>query len=215
MRRPLWLGTVVLLGLSVVTSAALAGPNEPHVNWGTQVNPARCPTDAGYRYLEINITHHVVNDADSGTTRYWAFDDYNKHIQVWAVGIPDPGPGDAEVFCALVHYQGSWTTTAGASPQDTDTIAAGLEGTFQGGYRAAIVGVINEHPSFKTRGSIGTFNYGATTPDSPAPMPFDWLSAYFTRIDSFSLEWWGFDYNGGHNGRWANSIDGNEGDITD
>ena len=199
------LGVLLLSSVLVWASSAAAGPTVPHLNWGSNVNPARCPTDDGYRYLEINVTHHVVNDQDSGLAGIWATDDYNKHIQLWAVGIaPEP---QGEVFCAIVRYQGSFTTLAGASPGNTDTIAAGIEGTFQGGYRAAIVGTLKENPPYRTRGQLGTFDYTGG--------PFDWVDAYFSSVSSFTLAWWGWNYNGGQNGRWVNAITGNEGDITD
>ena len=93
------------------------------------MTPARC-TDDGYRYLGINVTHKVTNDGDSGFTRYWASLDYNRHIQVWEVGVV--GGDDDERFCALVRYQGAWISTAGASPMGTDpSLAAGVDGTFE------------------------------------------------------------------------------------
>jgi hypothetical protein len=77
----------------------------PSLNWGSEVNPSRCPTDQGYRYLEINVTRKVENDPtlDPAGTNKWAMLDYIQHIQVWKVGTV-PTPGGGEKFCALVRY---------------------------------------------------------------------------------------------------------------
>ena len=63
-------------------------------------------------------------------------------------------------------------------------------------------------PAYKTHGHIGTF-------EGPIGL-YDWRGFYFTNlIDSDTLQWWGWIYHGGNNGAWANSISGNQGDITD
>jgi len=204
------IAALACLSLALLPGSALGAPDTPHLAWGSQVNPAQCPTDQDYRYLEINVTHGVKNDADSGIAgNYWAADDYNKHIQVWKIGTA----GEEEVFCAVVRYQGAFTTVAGASPGNSDVIAAGIEGTFQGGYRAIIVRHESPSPVYKRRGNIGVFDYGWT--GIGAPTPFDWLGVYFATVTLFSFEWWGWVYHGGPNGTWVNSSDGNQGDITD
>ena len=205
---------VIVVGALVMSRPAMAGPNVAHLNWGSNVNVSRCPSDQNYRELKINITHHVTNDADSGVTRFWAFDDYNRHIQVWEVGIGGDG---GTLFCAVVRYQGAWTTTAGNSPGNTDpNITAGIEGTFEGGYRAAILGTLKATPDYRPRGNIGTFDYGWDGISATGPAtPFDWTAAYFDIVNDFTLEWWGWVYHGGSNSTWSNSITGNAGDITD
>jgi len=177
---------VALLSLLGLDGRAMAAPSV-HLNWGSEVNPARRPTDENYRYLVLNVTHHVTNDGDSGLTRFWATDDYNQHIQVWEVG--EQGE-EGELFCVIVKHQGSFTTTAGSSPAGTDpNIAAGIEGTFEGGYRAAVVGTLNSNPILRTRGNIGTFNFGWDGhPDHGAHTPFDWLSIYFNSVSSINVE---------------------------
>jgi hypothetical protein len=221
---------IVTVGMLTSLSAglAMAGPGSPHLNWGSQITPARCPSDdSGYRELVINVTHHVADDAasdgsvapDADPVRYWARSDYNQHIQVWEIGIV---PGQGELFCALVHYQGSWSSIAGPSPQGSDVLAAGIEGTFHGGYRAVIVGELHPNPAFRTRGNIGTFNYGWDgQPTNPPATPFDWLSTYFSSVSQVTYEFIGWIYRGGRNGTWVHACDvgpgcaGNQGDITD
>lgn len=197
--------SVATLTLFVVLIPGGQGMAAPHL-WGSQVNPGKCGGPPGR--LLINITHQVINDGDSGLGGYWAYDDYNRHIQVWQV--------DADTFCVDVRYLGSFETVAGASPGNTDIIAAGIDGTFQGGYRASIAGTPNPNPAFRTRGNIGTFDYGWDGhSDHGAHTPFSWLGAYFSSVSDFTYEWWGWIYQAGSNGTWTNSTDGNQGDITD
>lgn len=114
----------------------------------------------------------------------------------------------------MVRYLGSFVTDDGPSPGNTDTIAAGIEGTFEGGYRGTITGTLNPSPSYRTKGNIGTFDYGCDVDTGSCTSLFSWLATYFTSY-SFSYDWWGWVYHGGDNGTWVNSLDGNQGDITD
>ena len=140
----------------------------------------------------------------------WATREFNQHIQVWKVGVvepPEPPTVGAERFCALVRYQGSFTTKLGASPEGTDTIAAGIDGSFEGGYLLVFNADELTSPEFKTKGHIGTVA-------GPIDL-YDWHSSYFTKIGLDDLQWWGWVHHGGHNGAWVNSIEGNQGDIVD
>lgn len=159
--------------------------------------------------LVIKVKHQVVNDGDSGVTRYWAYDSYRKHIRVWQVGPTS--------FCAVVQYEGDFVSTAGPSPMGTDPngIAAGISGTMTGGYRATITGALDPSPAYKVRGNLGKFDYGWTgDPNNAAPNPFRWVDVYFSPGYTFEYVWWGWVYNAGQNGLWFNTA-GNTGDITD
>jgi hypothetical protein len=102
--------------LCIGTSPLLAIAGGVSLNWGSEVNPSQCPTDQGYRYPEINVTRTVEGDPTQGVLgNTWAIREYNQHIQVWRIGASDGG-GGAERFCALVRYQGSFSTLAGPSP---------------------------------------------------------------------------------------------------
>jgi hypothetical protein len=210
---------LMLIGTPIVTSA-----QAPSLNWGSQVNPARCPTDQGYRYLEINVTRKVDDDyaftnppalAPPNTFprsgAIWAIRDFNQHIQVWRVGVTEPpGGGGAERFCALVRYQGSFTTQAGPSPAGTDQmIAAGTDGSFEGGYLLVFNADEKPLPLQKTQGHIGTLQ-------GPIDI-YDWRDFYFMNMGTAAVipQWWGWIYHGGNNGAWVNSIGGDQGDITD
>jgi len=204
---------VAVSALMLIGTPIVAAAQAPSLNWGSQVNPARCPTDQGYRYLEINVTRKVDDDdtlilsvpnAIPVPSSSWAARDFNQHIQVWRVGVA--GGGGGERFCALVRYQGSFTAEGGSGPAG-GTLAEGNEGSFEGGYLLVFSADEVAAPTVKTQGHIGTF---------PGPIAlYDWRSLYFTNIHSDILQWWGWIYHGGNNGAWVNSIAGNQGDITD
>jgi hypothetical protein len=218
---------IALTALTLIGSPLVAAAG-PSLNWGSHVNPARCPTDQGYRYLEINVTRKVEG-ADAFTCYQrvpgaalelgtnWATREFNQHIQVWKVGVivdpPDPPTVGAERFCALVRYQGSFTTLEGPSPNPSPSpagshvISDGIDGSFEGGYLLVFNADELASPAFPSRGHIGTVA-------GPVDL-YDWLSFYFTNPGLDDLQWWGWVHHGGHNGAWVNSIDGNEGDIVD
>ena len=146
----------------------------------------------------------------------WAVREFNQHIQVWKVGIvepPEPPTGGAERFCALVRYQGSFTTLGPSSPTDLNSpagleqIPAGIDGSFEGGYLLVFNADEVASPAFPIRGHIGTFA-------GPIGL-YDWRSFYFANFGMDDLQWWGWVHHGGHNGAWVNSIEGNKGDIVD
>jgi len=229
----LLIGIVAMVSFSIVQPTA-AAPGI-HLNWGTQLNAAECDKAGGT--LVINVTHHVVNDIDSAVGGgFWAVDEYNRHIQVWFLGTDGNGGIEAEafgatttangvdVYCAVVKYQGSFVTDDGPSPGGSDQfIAAGIEGTFEGGYRAVITGPLKSNPTFRSRGFIGSFNYGCNVETDPGNRStctglFNWLSEYFDTADSnfnYTLQWWGWIYKTGRYGTWVNASTGNQGDITD
>jgi hypothetical protein len=140
---------------------------------------------------------------------------------VWQTG--------ATSFCAIVRFEGSFTTVAGNSPQNTDPdIAAGITGNSEGGYRALFTGTLNPSPAYPSRGDLGTFDYGWDGTDSGANTitPFDWSQIYFG-TGNLNLVWWGWIYRTPHNGTWVNACaatdapnfnpacPSNAGDITD
>ncbi len=193
------------------------------LNWGSEVNPSRCPNDQGYRYLEINVTRKVEGDSTAALLAApwstlgspWATVEYNQHIQVWQIGTTGGGGGGtvgAERFCALVHYQGSFTTHAGPSPAGSSLVAEGIDGSFQGGYRLVFNADEKSGATPKVRGHLGT----VPAPDDIA----SWRRDYFDNIGLDQMQWLGFIFHGGNNGAYAvwNSQmagEGRQGDITD
>jgi hypothetical protein len=193
---------ILILAVTFLASAmpATAAP-AVHNNSGAQLNASQCNTGGAPL---INATFKVVNDADSGVAgNAWAMDSYTKHVQVWAQS--------AGTYCAIVKYAGQFVTNAGASPQNTGTIAAGVKGTFEGGYQATFNGTFA--PTMKTNGNIGTFDFQCDTSFN-CPGYFDWVGAYFPGYSSFNIPYWAWTYHAGNNGSWVNASTGNSGDIT-
>ena len=158
--------------------------------------------------LVVNVTQRIVNDADSGLAGYWAFDAYTRHIKVWQTA-----PG---TFCAIVRYDGGFTTVAGHSPQNTGTVAAGIQGDFNGGYLATFTGTFA--PTRPTSGSLGRFDYACvlSADHSVATCPGfqDWTTFYFSSTNGWTENLWGWIYTTEANGTWLNASTGNLGDIT-
>jgi hypothetical protein len=207
---------LVAIVLTVISAPLVASAQAPSLNWGSQVNPSRCPTDAGYRYMEINVTRKVdgddaLSDAINPQSVPWAMRDFNQHIQVWQVGVVG---GGGERFCALVRYQGSFVTikdkpTPGPS---SGSFTEEIDGSFEGGYLLVFTADERASPTYKTQGHIGNFS-------GPIGL-YDWIPFYFEHfnVDSSTIPtWWGWIYHGGNNGAWVNATDppGNQGDITD
>jgi hypothetical protein len=192
---------VLLLGTA---TAGLA--QTPSLNWGSEVNPSKCPTDQGYRYLEINVTRKVELNTAPGVGNHdlgvppaptagdgWALREFNQHIQVWKVGVV----GEQERFCALVRYQGSFTSTGSSNPNGGTGLGALVDGTFEGGYR--LVFDADENFVGPTRGHVETVPVSTSSTD--------WMPSYFVNVGAGTTpEWWGWVYHGGHNGTWVNAI---------
>jgi len=191
-----------MMAMAIFAGSLLAGPER--LNFGKQLNAAQCNASGK---MVINVVQHITNDADSGVAgNAWAFDDFNRTIQVWQAG--------ANTFCAVVKYQGSFSTLAGISPGGTSTVAAGVKGTIQGGYQSTqFTGTLKSNPAYSTRGSIGDFNYACDTSFN-CPGSVDWTAVYFDSTAGFDFAWWGWIYHGGDNGTWVNASTGNSGDIT-
>jgi len=184
----------LVMVVSAVGSAAAYG--------GPQLAASAC----GGGKLVINVTQKVVNDADSGFGGAWAFDSYNRQIQVWQTA-----PG---MFCGIVNYAGQFVTLAGTSPSGIGAVTGGVKGTMHGGYRTTqFIGALNVAPTWLTQGSIGTFDYDCDLSFN-CPGAVSWVGTYFSSTSGFDLAWWGWEYRAGSHGTWVNDIGGSSGDIT-
>lgn len=155
----------------------------------------------------INVEQKVKNDADSAVGgNAWAMDNYKREIVVYKTTT-------ANTYCAIVRYEGGFVTLAGASPNGTGTVAAGIKGEMNGGYRATVTGTLLSSPSWKTKGSVGTFDY-ACDASFNCPGRVSWLGQYFDSSFGFDYAWWGWQYKTARNGSWINAASGNSGDIT-
>jgi hypothetical protein len=176
-------------------------------DWGSVLSAAACTNKIGSPV--INVTEKVVNDIDSGVHgNYWAYDNFNRHIQVWHTLTKD-----GTTFCALVTYEGKSTTVAGDSPNGTGHVDAGIVAQLKGGYRADITGTLKASPlGWPTKGSVGTVDYKCDAGTGNCQNPVSWVDQYFTG-STFSYDWWGWFYQTVSNGSWVNSSEGNWGDI--
>jgi hypothetical protein len=188
------------LALLLVTGTALAAPGGP-IGKG-QLNRNACGTVGK---VVIDVNQKVLNDADQGSAgNAWAFDTYNKHIQVW--------PTSANTWCAVVTWNGGkFAAIPGAtSPGGTNIITgAKVKGEFSGGYRATFTGTLLATPLWRTHGNVGTFNYACDI-SFVCPGYVDWLAQYFNaEADStFTYAWWGWSYQASdHHGSWITSSD--------
>jgi len=191
-----------LIGAAAAAVAvALAGAGAALGFGGAQLDAKAC----GGGKLAVNVVQAITNDADSGVAgNVWAFDDLTRQIQVWQTG--------ATTFCAIVRYEGTFTTNAGASPGGSGAVSAGIRGQFDGGYRTTQF-TATLAPTKPTHGFIGRYDYACDL-SFDCPGYVDWTSFYFTGVSGYDLAWWGWQYRAGANGTWVNSVDGNSGDIT-
>jgi hypothetical protein len=195
--------SVILIGICFIASGlAFAAPTVQPFNWGKEVNPSSCPKGK----VVVNISHDVINSADSGHGGNWAKIDYKKYITIIQT--------DDTEFCVVTKFVGTFTTVEGKSPANQEDISAGITGTFQGGYRQTYTGTLNPNPTWPTKGYIGTFDHAWDGTGAPDKTVDDWEDIYLSGW-AYSYEWWGFIYHGGPNGTWINSQDGDQGDITD
>jgi hypothetical protein len=188
------------MALALPVTMALSGGAALALD-GNQANTSQCSGS-----LVINVTQSIRNDADSGVGgNYWANDNYNRNIKVWQTA--------PNTFCVVTQYDGQFTTYAGASPQNTGTVGAGVTGNFSGGYTATFTGTLNPSPSKPTHGNIGTFNYNCDASGN-CPGYVSWTDIYFTNVSNFNEDPWGWTYVTCNNGSWVNASTGNSGDIT-
>lgn len=190
-----------LLAVAAAPSVGAAPPN-PGQNWGKYVNASACSGT-----LVINVTLAVTNDADSGVASYWAYDNYQKQVQVWQTA-----PGS---FCVISRYEGQFTTVATNSPGGTGTVSADHAGTMTGGYQYTFDGVLNTSPAYPTTGYIGSFDYAwdGTQAGAGSLTLFSWVSTYFSTTSNWEYNFWGWVYQGGSCGTWYNTSLGTSGDI--
>jgi hypothetical protein len=205
----LTLGVVVVFFGFMVAGQALAMPTHP--TFGTFVNAGNIPVGS---VLVLNITFKVTNDEDSGLSGYWALSDYNRHVQVFQA--PDG------TFYVVARYEGKWQTFAGAiSPGVGAVQTKDASGTFEGGYVATFTGTFSAGDN-KTKGNIGTVDYGGTKADvllgtygngqTGVTPPFSYLDTYFPGYTNFTYINWGWTYHY-KSQTWNNFDYGTTGDI--
>lgn len=187
-----------------ITSSGKAKKVNVTLKWRQKLQSENC--DAVGKPI-INVVQKVIGDADSGEGgNYWAFDKYLRHIQVWNT----PASG---TYCAIVVYNGSYTTIPGQkSPGNTGVISKKSGGSMNGGRIATIKGDLLDPTAWPKKGMVGSYDYGCDE-NGVCPGVFKWADRYFQSGYTNTDTWWGWIYRGGHHGMWINSADGNFGDI--
>ena len=187
-------------------SCATKGGNDHHnlrLDWRRELTASKCN---GVGRPIVNVRQKVKNDADSGFAGYWAIDQYTRDITVYKTAT-------VGTYCATVEYDGKFVSFAGASPNNTGTIAAGIKGEMNGGYRSTLfTGALLSTPLWPTHGNVGTTDYNCDNLGN-CPGRIDWTTKYFSTTSGFDLAWWGWIYNTQHHGTWINAISGSVGDI--
>jgi hypothetical protein len=189
-----------LLATAVTASTALADVH----NAPPSSKPAHC--DKGKQIVNVNYT--LKNDFDSGVAgNAWANDTINRHLVVMSLG--------GGTYCAVVDDNGSFVTFAGASPNNTGTVSAGIKGRINGGYVTTVfTGTLNSSPTYKTHGNLGTFDLQCTDANTcPGAHP-SFLSYFSSQNWDQTYASWGWKYHTAKNGNWTNADSGNSGDIT-
>jgi hypothetical protein len=160
----------------------------------------------------VDVSYKLVNDYDSAVGgNAWANDTIHRDLSIWNVS--------GNTYCAIVNDDGSFVTFAGASPNGTGTVGAGVKGEMDGGYRTVLfTGDFIGKTNYKTHGHLGTFDLAcgpSTAPSYECNGPHPSYVSYFSNdVSNVDLAWWGWQYNTCQNGDWVNSIDANIGDIT-
>jgi hypothetical protein len=188
---------MLLAGTLFFGVLAIAAPDHPALNWGSILNAGQCPQGK----LVINVTYQVSSIDSGAGGNFWANIYPNRHLQVWQTG--------ENTFYALVQDVGHFVTNEGRSPGNTDDIAAGIRGTYQGGISFTITNAtLKSEPSYPSKGRFGPVSYL-----QPIGGVYGWMNEYFSTYSSH-VDWWGWIYRTPRNGTWVNSSV-NEGDITD
>lgn len=173
------------------------------LDWKSELTAKQC--NAVGRPI-VDVEQKVINDADSGNGGYWAMDKYKRSIKVYNTATEG-------TYCATVAYDGNFVSFAGASPNNTGTIPAGIKGEMEGGYRSTpFTGTLLLSPLWPLHGNVGTTDYNCDNLGN-CPGIVNWRDKYFVSTSGFDLAWWGWIYKAGNHGTWINAISGAAGDI--
>jgi hypothetical protein len=140
---------------------------------------------------------------DSGTCgNFWAEDTFDR---VFTVHVTPEADGTYRVVQQFKN--GSFVTSAGASPGGCDTnpggtVAAGVTGRMQGNFQMKVT---------------GTFNPDAACTMETCGTTAGFVATVFGAGATFDIPTFLFQYSAGRNGHWKNASKdrgGNQGDIT-
>src|SRR3954469_13566626 len=159
MRRLLVVATVMALAaVGLSPQSALAA------------KPDSCPAK---KPLVVDVSDTARNVADYGADGHvWALDDFSETIKIWRVG--------ANAFCMERHDVGSFTSSAGPSPEGTGVVSAGVTGSFEGTIVANLYCTLK--PPLPPSGYLGEFD-GMCDQNGNCPAPaLELQPSYFSRF---------------------------------
>ena len=179
-----------IVGLALIGAAAAAPP----LQLDTQViSAAECtPAGSGARQV-VDVSYVLTNYADSGYAGEWAADTVNRHLRIWR--------HSDGTYCAQVQDTNSaFVTLGGFSPSGEGGEAAGIKGTFYGGYiTTEITGkFVKRYP---TQGQLGTFDARCES-DFVCPGTYPTWASYFVDPSAEQYVDWGWIYTSPGHGTW-------------
>ncbi len=192
-----------LIGLAVVMVAALSMTAVAFASPSPISGSGKACSTSGTALVNVHYT--LTGDYDSvvgGTA--WANDTISRQLQIWALG--------SGTYCVSVSDQGSFVTFAGASPQGTGTVSAGITGKIKGGYTGSVIGTYA--PTRPVSGNLGTFNLACTDAYNCPGVHPSYLDYFSTITTDNAFGVWGWNYHTSQNGTWNNVYTTNTGDIT-
>ncbi len=183
-----------LAGLAILLSTSMTAVAGTGGDFAKQLGEDAC----GHGRLVIDVAYTLLNDDDSGYGgNAWAVDTIRRHVQVRS----DSGG----TFCAVARDEGTFVTRAGASPNNTTTIPAGIRGELEGGYVTThFTGTLRS--GVRTHGDLGTFDLKCDGHFN-CPGRFSWAEHFFGTTGGLDLAWWGWRYHAGRHGTWVNAVD--------
>ena len=154
----------------------------------------------------VNVTRTLARVDDYGWDGHiWALDTFDEHIQIWQVA--------SRRYCIHIDDAGTFSSFAGASPNSTGTISAGVNGTWTGTIEATVTG--DFAPVAPTRGNLGTTDAGCRQ-DGTCATPVRWpKDLYFPGgITDVDYATFSATFDGGSHGTWMQTLTTSTGDIT-
>ena len=195
--RSLAVTALCMLGVAAATIAVPVAPAAAEVK-------DRC---AGAKQPPVvNVTRSVRNLTDFAVDGHvWALTSFEERIQIYRVGV--------DRYCTRRDAQGTFATFAGASPNLTGTVPAGLTGTFEWTIFHNVTGDLM--PTVPVSGYIGEVDARCQPDGTCADTAWRLGVLFFPNgLQAARIPWASAVYDAGANGVFTQNNDGAFGDIT-